>query len=244
MWLSGETSQPAQKLIGNGRSNLLTVNGRNIFTGKPMLMALLLGIIVVTLILVSLGIIAIIRVRRTHRHVIGLTRSDLDNSQVGPAGGTMFDEGEEVCCCDDECCDEMLLTTTTVQQQEQRANQFNSVEASKGPPDIIPSIGYCTPNNNFDCDKSKDEDKFISSYDKFGMDKCITMEPISIVRNASSQSTLERKSSTLEYKKEMAKGTRVDLIGGSPKFEKSIQGIQIVQNRTLLSVYKLENCAE
>ncbi|XP_015791631.1 hemicentin-2-like isoform X2 [Tetranychus urticae] len=222
MWLSGETSQPAQKLIGNGRSNLLTVNGRNIFTGKPMLMALLLGIIVVTLILVSLGIIAIIRVRRTHRHVIGLTRSDLDNSQVGPAGGTMFDEGEEVCCCDDECCDEMLLTTTTVQQQEQRANQFNSVEASKGPPDIIPSIGYCTPNNNFDCDKSKDEDKFISSYDKFGMDKCITMEPISIVRNASSQSTLERKSSTLEYKKEMAKGTRVDLIGGSPKFESTV----------------------
>ncbi|XP_053205304.1 uncharacterized protein LOC128389701 isoform X2 [Panonychus citri] len=221
MWLTGETSQPAQKLIGNGRANLLTVNGRNIFTGKPMLIALLLGIIVVTLILISLGIIAIIRVRRTHRHVIGLTRPDTDNTQL-PPGGTMFDEAEEVCCCDDECCDEMLLTTTTVQQQEQRANQFNTLDSNgtaKGPPDIIPSIGYCSS-------KSKnDENKFISSYDpdKYEIAQGITLEPISIVRNSSSKSTLDRKN-TVEFKSksEITKATRVDLIGGSPKFESTV----------------------
>ncbi|RWS13262.1 uncharacterized protein B4U79_07967 [Dinothrombium tinctorium] len=134
-WLKAQTLRPAERLIdnntsGNNASGLNTVNVA-LLRGKPMLIALLIGVAVVTVIVLALGIIAVLRVRRSNNSACDTPPVQPQPQQSGAA--TMFNEEDEDCCCDEDCCDEMLLTSSAMQQQ---------CNNSKGPPDIIPSFGY------------------------------------------------------------------------------------------------------
>lgn len=120
----------------------------HIFRGKAMIMALLIGAAVITLIVIALGIIAVVRVRRSANGAT-LLHDATDQPQ---AAATLFHDEECMGCCDEDCCDEMLLTSTgtSVTNSNQLHHQIYQ-NGSKGPPDIIPSFGY-----NGEMDKNYD----------------------------------------------------------------------------------------
>ena len=120
----------------------------HIFRGKAMIMALLIGAAVITLIVIALGIIAVVRVRRSANGAT-LLHDATDQPQ---AAATLFHDEECMGCCDEDCCDEMLLTSTgtSVTNSKQLHHQIYQ-NGSKGPPDIIPSFGY-----NGEMDKNYD----------------------------------------------------------------------------------------
>lgn len=146
-WLKAQTLRPAERLIDNNSNSKDGHAGVILLRGKPMVMALLIGAAVVTLIVIALGVIAVLRVRRSGSNGNNLPQQDAPDQQQ-PAS-TLFEEDEE-CCCDDDCCDEMLLTSTASNVAQQQQLQQNS-NSNKGPPDIIPSFGYCggLDNKNF-----------------------------------------------------------------------------------------------
>jgi hypothetical protein len=152
--LKAQTLRPAERLVdANSSGSSDGSNANLLFRGKPMVMALLIGAGVVTLIVIALGVIAVVRVRRSASHSNSMPSQV--TQQQAPTAATLFEEEEE-CCCDDDCCDEMLLTTTgTISQQQQQQLQqqlHQNSNTNKGPPDIIPSFGYLSgglDNKNF-----------------------------------------------------------------------------------------------
>ncbi|XP_074593430.1 uncharacterized protein LOC141849125 isoform X2 [Brevipalpus obovatus] len=215
IWISAETLQQAQKLVGNGDGQSSMFDGAsNLFTGRPMLMGLLISIIVVSLVLIVLGILAILRIRN-HRHIIQLPRPTAGIVQYPPQteqsgnDGTVFNEDGEVdCCCGDNLCDEVVLTSGTVQQHQYSVTSITS-DANKGPPDIIPSIGYL-PQNDLD----KDQKKFVN-LDESDLD-------ISSYDYTNSKHTFNVSLASDQMDRLKNKQTRVDLISGSPKIESTV----------------------
>ncbi|XP_074593434.1 uncharacterized protein LOC141849125 isoform X6 [Brevipalpus obovatus] len=220
IWISAETLQQAQKLVGNGDGQSSMFDGAsNLFTGRPMLMGLLISIIVVSLVLIVLGILAILRIRN-HRHIIQLPRPTAGIVQYPPQteqsgnDGTVFNEDGEVdCCCGDNLCDEVVLTSGTVQQHQYSVTSITS-DANKGPPDIIPSIGYLPQN---DLDKGHihfDQKKFVN-LDESDLD-------ISSYDYTNSKHTFNVSLASDQMDRLKNKQTRVDLISGSPKIESTV----------------------
>lgn len=148
--MSADTLQPAQRLVDNENAVSSVFGAETLFSGRPVLMGLLISIIMVSLVLIVVGIFATLRIRN-HRHIIELPHPPNDpqyhQQQSGTTGGTVFGEEDSAdCCCGDDCCDEVVLTTS-VQQRHQFTLTAITPDANKGTPDIIPCIGYMGQND-------------------------------------------------------------------------------------------------
>lgn len=239
IWLSAQTLRPAERLVDSNKSSNTDSNTSLLLRGKPMVIALLIGAGVVTLIVMALGIIAVVRVRTSS----GVCRQTIQqDSRQHPSGTPAVNfECEEECdqCCDDDCCDEMLLTTTTTtvpqqtQQTQQMTQQFdeNSV-LNKGPPDIIPSFGYLSAgleNKNFisygyqteqtiEYIPESDADLHYAELSFCGQP--LATHPSLVGLSKTGQQSVEY--AKIEFNKNQTPIQRVNLIGGSPKFESTV----------------------
>ncbi|CAG2160223.1 unnamed protein product [Oppiella nova] len=248
IWLKAQTLRPAERLVdANSNASNDGSNSGLILRGKPMVMALLIGAGVVTLIVIALGVIAVVRVRRSGGAGGGgppvMCQHDTRQQQTTTAA-TLFEE-EDDCdgCCGDDCCDEMLLTSTTTaaQQQSQQpiGQQLHSnTNTTKGPPDIIPSFGYLSgglDNKNFITYAYQTDDtvQYVPQTDgvvhyaelsfcgqplpqQTLVHPTMPSMPPMLSKSAQQQSVEYAK---IEFNKSQTPTQRVNLIGGSPKFE-------------------------
>lgn len=242
IWLSAHTLRPAERLVDSNTNG--SHDGTPPFLrGKPMILALLAGAAVVTLIVMALGIIAVVRVRASTNNSPPVPP---DNRQSpNPAAATLFEEEEDQCdqCCDDDCCDEMLLTSTAPPGQQtggpqQVGQQLCQNANSKGPPDIIPSFGYLSgglDNKNFISYAYQTEDsvQYVPQSDSglhyAELSFCGQTMPQTIGGHPSlavmSKPVVGQQSveyAKIEFNKSQTPTQRVNLIGGSPKFESTV----------------------
>lgn len=127
--------------------------------GPKLLLIIFIGGATTVFLIIFLGIIAILRLRQNLNRHSGSNSSTSSVSSSGirergasrqevlatmsyksngtsDAGNVYHPEQDDECCCDNDMSEEILLTSTSNQQQH--ANHSN-----KGPPDIIPALGYC-----------------------------------------------------------------------------------------------------
>ncbi|CAG2105035.1 unnamed protein product, partial [Medioppia subpectinata] len=249
IWLKAQTLRPAERLVdSNSNASNDGSAGNYILRGKPMVMALLIGAGVVTLIVIALGVIAVVRVRRTEPNVQTAHTSQHDSRQqhTTHTSATLFEEDEDCeACCGDDCCDEMLLTSTTAttqpsQQQIQQQLHQNS-NPSKGPPDIIPSFGFISGGLGLDNKnyitygyQSDDVMQYVPQNDDLvhyaELSFCGQPLPAQqTIAQPSMTTKAQQQQQCVEYAKiefnKSAQNTtqRVNLIGsGSPKFESTV----------------------
>lgn len=170
IWLEGSTLRSAEKLVDHMADsshdrqddtpyNDSIASNTQLRGPKLLLIIFIIGASIIFLI-IFLGILAIFRLRQnlmrhnnsgsssnnrdrsssreevmatlSHKGNTSATRGDTDDAcNVYHPG-----EDDDECCCDNDMSQEILLTSNSSQQQH--ANHCN-----KGPPDIIPALGYC-----------------------------------------------------------------------------------------------------
>ncbi|XP_054169147.1 hemicentin-1-like [Oppia nitens] len=245
IWLRAQTLRPAERLVDadsntNNNNNELLNTGQT-FKTKPMLMALLIGAAVVTVIVISLGIIAVVRVRRSSSANVITNESTQPNSRLQDRTtvNTIFEEDDDCQpCYGDDCCDQMLLTSTTTSNQQHlqqsEPQMFSNCNTTKGPPDIIPSFGYITTGY-----QNEDSIQYVPTSDGVIHYAELAFCGQPMIQQSGQQTpitggmTLSKSGSQqlqqqcveyakLEFNKTQTPVQRVNIIGGSPKFESTV----------------------
>lgn len=143
IWLNAETIESPQKLIDYQGSFFADIP--NYLTNHKLLLVSFLIVIAVVLLLISLGLITLLKKKKSGSDSFISSNEKIRAPQTQ---ATIFDE-------QDTGCDE---TITPIHVSKNNTQRLSVRQLTKGPPDIIPSIGYSSGSGL---------DKQYISYSKF-----------------------------------------------------------------------------
>jgi len=146
-WLNAETIEPAQKLIDYSSSFISDIQ-TYLISHKSILVTLLIAVAVI-LLLIAFGLIKLLRNNKSSSSSCLNQNASYRQSQTQATVSNDEDVG----------CDELTITSTHALKEQ--LQHLSVGQLNKGPPDIIPSVGYSTASGL---------DKQYISYSKFNYD--------------------------------------------------------------------------